>query len=308
MNNKRNGTKFASLFGPEEILARTELTDRNELLMALLRLMAERRRVGDIEAAFQAIVAREEQASTIMAPGIAMPHARLDEVNELLVSVATSERGIRFSEGEGGVANLVILILVPKTAPGMYLQAVSALAGILKDPASVSRSVALECAEEVWRFFDRGGLALPDYVCAGDIMTRNTVAVQDSDTLEHAVDMLVKNNITELPVVDKDGDLVGMVSEDELLRVCLPDHILWMDDLSPIVNFEPFAEVLRNEHKTWLAEIMSLDYATVQENAPAIEVARELRRRTTREVFVLRGKKLVGVISLQDFINKVLRE
>ena len=66
--------------------------------------------------------------------------------------------------------------------------------------------------------------------------------------------------------------------------------------------------MLRNEEKTWLSEIMSFDFATISEDAPAIQVAKEITRRGVREVFVVREKRLVGIITLQDFINKVLRQ
>lgn len=308
MENGLNGMNFASFFSSKEILCQTTLVERDEVLMELLRLLVSHRGIGNVDTVFSALVAREQEMPTMVAPGIAMPHARLEGIDNLVVSVATSRQGIRFSEGENGIAHLVILILAAKAAPGMYLHAACSLAKMLKDPASVSRIAELKTAEDVWRFFHRGGLILPDYICAGDIMTRDVVTVQETDTLEQAIDMFVKHKVTELAVVDKDGDLVGMVSEDELLRVCLPDYILWMEDLSPIINFQPFVEILRHESKTWLAEIMSSDYATVPEDAPAIRVAKELCKHHALQVFVVRGKQLVGVISLQDFINKVLRE
>ena len=57
-----------------------------------------------------------------------------------------------------------------------------------------------------------------------------------------------------------------------------------------------------------MTEIMSTDFAVVTADAPAIQVAKEISKHNAREVFVLKGEKLVGVISLQDFIDKVLRE
>ena len=151
-------------------------------------------------------------------------------------------------------------------------------------------------------------MVLPDYVCAADIMSRDVVRLRERDTLERAVDTLVEHGIVDVPVVDEEGDLVGVVSAYELLRVCLPDYILWMEDLSPVLNFEPFAEVFKKEGKTWLTDVMSLDYPTVAEDVPAIQVAKEITRRGARQVFVVAGRKLVGVITLQDFVNKLLRE
>ncbi len=308
MGNGLNGLNFATLFGVGEILPQTALTGRDEVLKALLGRLAAGQGMLDVDAAFRALVEREGQSPTVMGSGVAMPHARLPGIDRLMVAVATSTQGMRFAEGPDGLVHLVILMLVPPSMPGMYLQAASSLVKMLREPGAALRAAEFASAEELWRFFNRGGLILPDYVCAGDIMTRNAAAVKETDTLKQAIDMFVKNDLAELPVVDKEGDLVGMVSEYELLRVCLPDHILWMEDLSPIINFEPFLDLLRNEGTTCLTDIMSSDFAAVEEKAPAIEVAKALRIHPARHVFVVRGKKLVGVISLQNFITKVLRE
>jgi CBS domain-containing protein len=48
-------------------------------------------------------------------------------------------------------------------------------------------------------------------------------------------------------------------------------------------------------------------YATVGEESPAIQVAKVMMRRNVRQVYVVRDKMLMGVITIQDFIHKVLR-
>jgi CBS domain-containing protein len=166
----------------------------------------------------------------------------------------------------------------------------------------------LDDGEKVWSFFEKGGLSLPDHLRACDIMEPVTVRLQENDTLERAIDMFVRHKLTELPVLDKDGELIGVVSTYEFLRVCLPDYVLWMEDLTPIMNFEPFAEILRKESKTWLTEIMTSEYATVEETAPAVQVAKEITRQHADCAYVVRGKKLVGVVSLASFLGKILRE
>jgi CBS domain-containing protein len=134
------------------------------------------------------------------------------------------------------------------------------------------------------------------------------VKLQEQDTLERAIDLFVQYGLNELPVVDKDDELIGVVTTYELLRVCLPDYILWMEDLTPVLNFEPFAAILRKESKTWLAEIMTSEYATVQETSPAVQVAKEITRRRADQAYVIRGRRLVGVVSLGTFLSKILRE
>jgi len=297
---------FSSFFTPKDVLCRTALTLREEVIRELLTMLALNHGIGNVDEAFQTVMEREDAESTAIADGVAIPHARLSDLHKLVVAIATSVHGVRFTGGRP--ANLIILILAPKDSPALYLQALSSLARICSDKNMPETVKKLETAEDVWKFFARGGIILPPYVCAGDIMARNPVAIKDTDTLKRAIDLLVRHKLIDLPVVDKDGDLVGSVSAIELLRVCLPDYILWMDDLSPIINFEPFASVLRNESNTWLAEIMSREYVAVREDEPAIQVAKEITKTHLRQAYVTRDKKLVGVITLPQFVNKVLRE
>jgi CBS domain-containing protein len=246
---------------------------------------------------------------TIVAPGMAMPHARLDAIEDLVVGVATSREGIVYdSRQPDSRVKLMVLTLAPKSSPGAYLQAISSLARICQDPSTPEIIASLPTAEQVWSFFDKGGMVLPDHLRAADVMDPVQAKLQEHDTLERAIDLFVRHRLNELPVVDKDGDLIGVVSTYELLRVCLPDYILRMDDLTPILNFEPFAEILRKESKTWLTEIMTTDYATVDADQPAVQVAKEITRQRTNRAYVVRGRKLLGVASLETFLSKILRE
>ena len=302
-------TKFASLFRPEQILCNTAITGRDEILRKLLDLLARRCGFGaDVEEVYRAVLERLEAGGAVIGPGIALPHARLETIPNLIIGVATCRAGIDFHCAGGEQIGLVILILAPKANPALYLQALSSLAKICGEPCAVDAVLSFETPKDVWRFFDREGIVLPRYVCAADIMNSDFVRLGEYDTLAQAVDTLVGHGLVDVPVVDDAGDLVGVVSAYELLRVCLPDYILWMEDLSPVLNFEPFAEVLKKESKTWLTDVMSLDYPTVSEDAPAIQVAKEITRRGARQVFVVAGRRLIGVVTLQDFINKVLRE
>ena len=304
-NQHDKPVKLSSLFTPAEVLAQTSIGSRDELLTEMLKRLAHRRDIGSFQDAYQAILTRENAGATVVGPGVALPHARLDAISDLAIALATSPTGIDF--GGRGV-KVVVLILVPKTQPAAYLQTVSSLTALCQDPHFAETVSALKTSEEVWRFFDRGGAVLPPVVCAGDIMETDWVSLHEHDTLEQAIDTMVHHNLVDVPVIDADGDLVGFVSAYELLRVCLPDYVLWVEDLRLIMNFEPFAGVLRNERRTWLAEIMSRDVPAVAEDAPAIQVGKEIAKRTARQVYVVRGKRLVGVVTVQSFLNKVLRE
>ncbi len=307
MSKVKESVHFSSFFTPKDIICRKEFKSRNEAIKEILKMLAYNRGIGNVDEVFNAIIEREEGFSTVLAEGVAMPHARLAGIDDIIVGIAVSEKGIVFTD-ENPAVNLIVLILTPKDKPSLYLQVLSSFSKALIDNKITSAIDSLKDPEDVWKFFNRKNLNLPDYICAGDIMSVNPVCLTEHQTLKDAIDFFVNKNMQDIAVVDKDGDLIGVVTAFELLKVCLPDYILWMDDLSPIINFEPFSHILQNESNTWLAEIMSYEYAVVNEDAPAIMVAQEITKKNTRQAFVLREKKLIGIITLQQFLNKVLRE
>jgi len=301
--------KFSSLFEPGQVLCGLEDIGRDEAVRRLVDLVAATGDLADPEKVYRLVLEREKLGATVLAPGIVVPHARIEGLSRLHVAVATSREGLPFGGIGRPPARLLVLILTPAEDPGGYLQAQAALAHAChSEPDIVEKLAALENPAAVWQVFDRSGERLPDYVSAAHMMNRDVSTLRANDPLRKAIDEFRRLGVSELPVVDADGDLVGVVSEDELLRVCLPEYITWMEDLSPILHFEPFKEILRMEGRTWLEDIMSSDCVSVPEDAPAVQVAKEMIKSHVRQVFVVCGTRLVGVITIQDFINKVLRD
>lgn len=301
------GLSLTSFFSADDILIHQEGLMRNELIRHLLMHVATGHGFTDVDDFYEAIIERENANDTVVANGIAIPHARLNNLQRPYVGVATSEGGVVFAEEEPPV-HLILLVLIPRDQPGLYLQILRALAGILRDHDAARAVSQLKTPDEVMRFFERGGMVLPDYVCAADIMRDEMTTLRDNDNLKAAIDCFISQHLSEVPVVDRDGDLVGVVSAGALLKVCLPEYLLWMSDLSPIVNFEPFTSILRNEQNTCLSDILLNEFAAVQMKAPAVSVAGEMTRRNASKCYVLNGKKLMGIIDLPVFLNKVFRE
>jgi len=158
MATEWDNTHFSSLFGPAQVICQTEQCDRDALLMEMLQLLARERGIGDIDEAYRAVTERERDLPTIVAPGMAMPHARLGTIDEIAVAVATSRDGIVYDRARpDSRIKLVVLTLAPKAAPGVYLQAIGCLASICRDPSTADLVASLPTAEQVWSFFEAGG-------------------------------------------------------------------------------------------------------------------------------------------------------
>lgn len=300
-------TEPAPVFSEHEVLCRTSAAESGALLDEMVRLLAERCPAIDPPAALRAVLDREAEAPTFVAPGVAMPHARLEGIEETFVAVATSEKGVRFPGSEAPI-RLAILVLAPASEPAAYLRVAAGVARRLQDPAFLDEIVARTSPADVCSFFRRGGAELPEFVCAADIMERPQAVLRETDSVKAAIDLIVRTGLTEVPVVDKEGELTGVASADEVLKLCIPDYLLWMEDLSGFSNFEPFAALLRKESSTWLADITSDDYACVSVDRPAIAVAEALARKDAGVCYVTDGGKLAGIVTLPHFLNKVFRD
>lgn len=307
-NDSTQPVKLTHYFDAADVLVDAEGLSRDELIHRLLSGLDARHGIGDLEAINQAVLAREELYATTVAPGIAFPHARITGLKRLYVAIATSRSGIPFpSEGSPPV-HLVVLFLIPTRMPALYLQILRSLAKILADPRSAAQVASLGTAEEVVHYFDRGGQVFPPHLCAVDIMEEGPQPLSAHESLKGAIDRFVREGRDELPVVDGDGDIIGVVSARALLKICLPDYLLWMGDLSPIVNFEPFIDVLRGEASSSLEDLLDDGFSALQLGDPAISAVGAFTRKNASVCYVLDGRRLRGVVTLNGFLNKIFRE
>lgn len=81
----------------------------------------------------QALQEREGQGSTGIGHGVALPHARLEGITEVAIAALRSASGLPFAAPDGEDVQLFIAVLVPRSAPTIHLETLSALAARLAD-------------------------------------------------------------------------------------------------------------------------------------------------------------------------------
>ncbi|TYL39079.1 PTS fructose transporter subunit IIA [Natronococcus pandeyae] len=97
----------------------------------LLDRAVETDRVTDREAALEALLAREEEATTGVGKGIGIPHAKSDAVSRPTIVFARSEDGIDFDAMDEKPATLLFMLLVPEEGGEEHLQLLSSLSRAL---------------------------------------------------------------------------------------------------------------------------------------------------------------------------------
>jgi len=301
---------LTSFFTPENIIICKQKLKTDEIVWDLLKNLALTYGIGNVKQILNEYIRKNEALSpTVLNDSAIVQHFRLGTTNDIRLAISVIPEGMDYKVDDKSVKiNLLFLIISPKKRPDLYLRTLCALRILVKDKEIINNILNKPDTKHTWDILEQKNIEIPTYNLASDIMLVPKVVIKESNNLEDAIDLFIKTNRLSIPVVDKDGDLLGEVTILELMRVCFPRYILWMDDITPVLNFEPFRNMLHNEGNTWLDEIMSHDIARIQASEPAIRAGIEMTKLSTDHAYVLDDKKLVGIIPIQQFIFKALRE
>lgn len=137
---------------------------------------------------------------------------------------------------------------------------------------------------------------------AQDIMTRDTITVTPSTGVREAARLMVGHGISGLPVVDEHGEVVGIVSEGDLIvrqrpRPRLSWWQLFLDD------GEHLAREYTKAVGLTCGEVMAREVITVAPETPIESIAALLEARRIRRVPVVHGRRLVGIVSRGDLVK-----
>jgi CBS domain-containing protein len=138
------------------------------------------------------------------------------------------------------------------------------------------------------------------------VMTPNAISVSPEDTIQHAIEVMLKNRISGLPVVDKDQNLIGIISEGDFLRRTEIEterkRNRW---LSLLLGPGRLANEYVHSHGRKVQEIMTPDPVTISEYTPLEDVARLMEQHHIKRLPVMRDKKLVGMVTRANLIQAI---
>lgn len=300
--------RFCDYLDMNNIMCKIKVNDKQELFQIMLETLKRHYPNIDVKETTMALNQREELFSTVIAPKLAVPHARLDNLTFPIVALATIQDGVLF-DAENEKVNIVALILSPLDDPKFHLQVLTVLAQSLSEDGVIDNVSKMKTPREIINFFSGNEVTLPDYLKASDVMNHKISTVLESDTLKTAIEVFGSSNTQELVVLDSEGDLRGTLSMEDVLKLSLPEHLLWMEDLSPIYNFQPLAEMLKNSGDTKVADIMQEEFISVNKDTPAIQLAKIFLTNKVNQVIICNNdNKIIGVVDFKEFCAKFFWE
>lgn len=144
---------------------------------------------------------------------------------------------------------------------------------------------------------------------AASIMTTRVIAAGPDETVAQVARLLVMNQISAVPVCDAEGNLLGMLSESDLLRPFTTDmetrRAWWLRLLAEGTDLAPeFLNYVREDQRR-AKDLMVTPVITVTERTSVREIADLMMRHHIKRVPVLRDGKIVGIVARADLVRTI---
>jgi len=142
---------------------------------------------------------------------------------------------------------------------------------------------------------------------ARDIMNKYVIIIQEDSSIEETARILTENNISGAPVVNKDGKIVGMVTEEDLLHQDTnpraPAFLSILGAFIYIEGIDRYRDDFKKLAATITSEIMTKDLITVSGDVEIEYVAELMVKHGIKRVPVVENDIIIGIISRADIIK-----
>lgn len=146
---------------------------------------------------------------------------------------------------------------------------------------------------------------------AKDIMTKKVITVKPHTKVEEIAKILSENNISGVPVVNEDNEVVGIVSEGDLIyqdkKLHMPSFIQILGGIIFLESMKAFEKELKKIIGYKAEDIMEKDVITVAEDTPVDEIATIMIEKRVNRVPVVHNGKIAGIVARADIVRTLVK-
>jgi nitrogen PTS system EIIA component len=131
--------KLSELVNENLILSSLTGTDVSSVLKEFSEAICRSGKYTNEHLLFQRLLERESQESTGIGNGVAIPHCKIDNLNEVILSIGYSENGVDFHAIDGQSTYFFFVVISPSSASVLHLRTLAALSRLLKSPTFITK-------------------------------------------------------------------------------------------------------------------------------------------------------------------------
>ena len=257
----------------------------------------------------EALLKREHEISTAIGNGIAIPHARICEYDDVSVVIAKLAKPIDAEISalhSNDKVDLIFMIIAGKTKNKRVLKLMSSISILAQNVEFLDKIRKEKNIKDIIEIIENNEVEVKDTITAQDIMCPELIPAKRSDTLEEVAKRLIVENRAGLPVIDSKGLFVGEITEKELIEFGMPKYTSLMNDLSFMTIGEPFEEYFKNEHLVTVNELYRKTAEIIDRKSSIMEICFLMVSKGNTRLYVVENGTYFGTIFRSDIIKKVL--
>jgi len=147
---------------------------------------------------------------------------------------------------------------------------------------------------------------------AKDIMTKGPITVSPDTEITHAAKLILDKGVNGLPVVDREGKLVGIICQSDLIAqqkgLPIPSIFTLLDGFIPLSSTKQFEKAVQKISATTVADAMTPNPVAVTPETGIEELAALIVDKKFHTLPVLEEGKLVGVVGKEDILRTLVTE
>lgn len=294
--------RFSSLVNKEYIVTGDRFQTVMEAVEHLVGLFVKKERLPETpERILEIIKDREKLGGTVLPPGVAIPHGRLEGFEDVLIGMWIPETPLQTEQDS---VKVLFCFLTSKSGSALYLPVLSSV-GMHFNNSEFLDSLMGMSVDSVFEHLQT--IQVKKDVTVADIMTTDVPVCRKEMSLAQLADLFYEKKVSYLPVVNEKSEQIGEVTISDLLSRGVPDYVKRLGDISFMRALEPFEALLREEDDILVEEIMRAPSRKIEAHASIIEAVLMFTTRQIRHIPVVEGKHVIGMLSTFTILEKVLR-
>lgn len=304
--------KLSSYLSEDKIISNLKGETFEELITNLLKELAKTNKQVKVEQEImkRAILKRESEASTYIGNGVAIPHARLEYFDDIIVSIAFPEKHVTMKNvmGEEEPVDFIVLIVADVLKNKNILKIMSGISRLcLKNKDVFKEILKYKSPEKTIEILNKMKIEIDHNITAEDLFTTSILPAKENNTLEDIAKRIIMDRVSGIPVVDNHNNFLGEITERELISFGMPKHTTILNDLSFLTVGEPFENYLVNEKITTIKDLYRTEgIITIDKDASLMQISYIFMNKGVTRIYVLENNKYVGLIFRSDIIKKIL--
>jgi len=142
--------KIAEILREQCVVADIKGKTKKEIITELVEALEKARLIEDVETVVNVVMEREKLGSTGIGNGVAVPHGKLKNINNIVCALGRSQNGVDFDAVDRGLVHIFFLVLAPEDSASLHLKVLSRITKILRDQSLRKKVIKLSNTHDIY--------------------------------------------------------------------------------------------------------------------------------------------------------------